>query len=95
MSIPKQKVKIKIKVNSTIVIGYIQIAIGGRVSDYIASHANKFIPVAEAKAYPTHNGDKEDINIKGSYDVIFLNMESIEMMTVEGIEQTVNEYPQF
>ena len=95
MSIPKQKVKIKIKVNSTIVIGYIQTAIGGKVSDYIASHANKFISVTEAMAHPTNNGDKEDINIRGSYDVIFLNMESIEMMTVEGIEQTVNEYAQF
>jgi hypothetical protein len=92
MSTPKQKVKIKIKVNSTIVVGYIQIAIGGKVSDYIASNANKFLTVKEAMAYPTKNGDKGDMNIKGSYDAIYLNMESIEMMTVEGIEEIVNEY---
>ncbi len=92
MGTPKQKVKIKIKVNSTIVIGYIHISIGGRVSDYITSHLNKFIPVTEAEAYPTSNGNKKNINISGSYDVIFLNVESIEMLTVEGFDQMVSEY---
>ena len=95
MGTPKQKVKIKIKVNSTIVIGYIHIAIGGRVSDYITSQTSKFISVTEAEAYPTSNGGKKDINIRGSYDVIFLNVDSIDMLTIEGIEQAVKEYNQF
>ena len=90
MGTPKQKVKVKIKVNSTIVIGYIQIAIGGEVSDYITSNGSRFISVAEAVAYPAKNGDKDGINIKGNYEVIYLNKESIEMMTVESIEQMVN-----
>ena len=95
MGNPKQKVKIKIKVNSTIVIGYIHIAFGGRVSDYITSQVNKFIPVTEAEAYPVSDGNEKKINISGSYDVIFLNVESIEMMTVEGFEQTVSDYDKF
>ena len=77
MGTPKQKVKIKIKVNSTIVIGYIRLEMGGRVSDYITSRVNKFIPVTEAKAYPLSDATKKNINIDGSYDVIFINVESI------------------
>lgn len=95
MGTPKQKVKIKIKVNSTIVIGYIHIAIGGKVSDYITSNVNKFIPITEAEAYPVSDGIKKNININGSYNVIFLNVESIEMMTIESIGQMVSDYDEF
>ena len=91
MGIPKQKIKIKIKTDSTIVVGHIHIAIGGRVSDFITSHVDKFIPVTEAKAYPIDNSYKKSIDICGSYDVIFINVKSIAMMSIEGVEQTINE----
>ncbi len=92
MVTPKQKVKIKIKADSTIVIGYIHLEIGGRVSDYITSRVDNFIPVTGAQAYPLGNGTKKNIDISGSYDVVFINVKNIDMMTVEGIEQMVDDY---
>jgi hypothetical protein len=92
MVTPKQKVKIKIKVDSTIVIGHIHLEIGGRVSDYITSKVDNFIPVTEAKAYSLENGTKKNVDVNGKYDVVFINVKNIEMMTVEGIEQTAGDY---
>ncbi|MFC2159548.1 hypothetical protein ACFLQS_02390 [Actinomycetota bacterium] len=80
MKIDKQKVKVKVATHSAIIIGYIHIIPGGRISDYITSRVNKFITLTEVDVYPTKNNVSEDININGRNDTIFINVESIEMM---------------
>ena len=55
---------------------------GRRISDYITSKINKFIPVTEADVYPINNNIDKDMAINGLNDIIFLNVESIEMIAV-------------
>ena len=80
MKVQKQKVKVKIVTHSATIIGHIHIMPGGRISDYIISRVNKFIPVTEADVYPTNNNLEKDIAISGRNDIIFINVESIEMI---------------
>jgi hypothetical protein len=54
---------------------------GSRTIDYVNSQVNKSIPVTEATVYPLNNKSKADQNINGKNDVIFLNVEEIEMLT--------------
>ncbi len=82
LEVPKEKIKVKIKTNSAIVVGYIHIMPGSRVIDYIRSQFNKFIPVTNTTVYPLEKGVKEDVNISGKYDIVFLNVENIQMITV-------------
>ncbi len=81
LKIPKQKIYVKIKTSSAIILGYIHIMIGSRTSDYINSQINKFIPVTDAEVYPLNNTPKAKLDISGKNEVIFLNVEDIEMMT--------------
>ncbi len=80
IKIPKQKAYVKIKTRTAIIIGYIYIMSGSRVIDYVNSQVNKFIPVTEAMVYPLANKSKSDQNINGNNDIIFLNVEEIEML---------------
>jgi hypothetical protein len=82
LEVTKEKIKVKIKTNSSIVTGYIHIMPGSRVIDYIRSQFNKFIPVTNTTVYPLEKGVKEDVNISGKYDIVFLNVENIQMITV-------------
>jgi hypothetical protein len=82
LEVPKEKIKVKIKTNSAIVAGYIHIMPGSRVIDYIRSQFNKFIPVTNTTVYPLEKGVEEDVNISGKYDIVFLNVENIQMITV-------------
>ena len=50
---------------------------GGRISNYITSKINKFIPVTEADVYLINNNIDKDMAINGLNDIIFLNAESI------------------
>lgn len=78
MKVPKQKVKVKIKTDSSIIVGYVHIMVSGRVSDYMSSQIGKFIPVTEAKVYPLEEKVEEDI--KGTKDIIFVNVKKIEIV---------------
>ena len=80
MKIPKQKVKVKIKTESNVIIGYVYIMVDGRMSDYLSSQKDKFIPVTEAVVYSP--GDKVDDNadISKSSKIVFINLEKIEML---------------
>ena len=81
MQIPKQKTYVKIKTSSAIIIGYIHVMSGSRIIDYVNAQVNKFIPVTDATVYPLNSASKADQNINGKNDIIFLNVEEIEMLT--------------
>ena len=81
LKIPKQKIYVKIKTISSVITGYIHVIPGGRITDYINSQVNKFIPVTDAQVYPSKSELEPDLNIKGKNDLIFLNVEDIEMLT--------------
>ena len=81
IKIPKQKTYVKIKTRTAIIVGYIYIMSGSRIIDYVNAQVNKFIPVTDATIYPLNNTSKADQNINGKNDVIFLNVEEIEMLT--------------
>jgi len=80
MKVPKQKVKVKIKTESAIVVGHVHIMVDGRISDYLSSQKDKFIPVTEAVVYSP--GDKVDnnVDINKSNKIVFINLEKIEML---------------
>ena len=80
MKVTKEKVKVKIRTNSYIIIGYVHIIPEGRLGDFISGYANKFIPVTEAKVYPLEKKIEEDIEAKDGLEVIFINREDIEVM---------------
>jgi len=81
IKIPKQKTYVRIKTRTAIIIGYIYIMSGSRIIDYVNAQVNKFIPVTEATVYSLDNKSKSDQNINGKNDIIFLNVEEIEMLT--------------
>lgn len=80
MKIEKQKVKVKIKTESTIVRGTVHTLSNGRLSDYITSQKNKFIPVTDAEVYYIDGSGKmleENISRR---EIVFINVEKIEMI---------------
>jgi len=80
MRIEKQKVRVKIKTESTIVKGTVYTLVDGRLSDYITSQKNKFIPVADAEVYYIDGtGEIMDEN-KARREIVFINVEKIEMI---------------
>ncbi len=91
LEVSKEKISVKIKTVSAIVIGYIHIMPGSRVIDYIRSQFNKFIPVTDTTIYPLDKGVKNGINISGKYGVVFLNVENIQMITVTKSAQDTEE----
>jgi hypothetical protein len=80
IKVPKQEIRVKIKTKTSLIIGTIHIMTGGRVIDYMNSQTNKFIPVTDADVQPFDMRIKDELNIKGRNDVIFLNTEDIEMI---------------
>lgn len=80
MKIEKQKVKVKIKTESTIVRGIVHTLSNGRLSDYITSQKNKFIPVTDAEVfYIDGSGKLLEENISRR-EIVFINVEKIEMI---------------
>jgi len=75
MQVPKQKVRVKIKTESFIFKGTVYTMVDGRLSDYITSQKDKFIPVTDAEVHPLHDGGK-----KTKREVVFINVDKIEMM---------------
>jgi len=80
MKIEKQKVRVKIKTESSIVKGTVYTLVDGRLSDYITSQKNKFIPVADAEVTYL-NGAGRVVGENGTKrDIVFINVEKIEMI---------------
>jgi len=80
MKIEKQKVKVRIKTESTIVKGTVYTLAEGRLSDYITSQKNKFIPVTDAEVqYLSGTGKILDEN-NSKREIVFINVEKIEMI---------------
>ena len=80
MQVPKQKIRVKIKTESTIVKGTVFTLVNGRLSDYITSQKNRFIPVSDAEVqYISGTGKVMDGN-KTKREIVFINVEKIEMI---------------
>jgi len=80
MQIPKQKVRVIIKTESFIVKGTVYTMVEGRLSDYIISQKNKFIPVTDAEVQYLGKGGKILDEKKIIREVVFINVDKIEMM---------------
>jgi len=80
MKIEKQKVKVKIKTESSIVKGIVHTLVDGRLSDYITSQKNRFIPVTDAEVYYIEGGKKVTNEDKVKREIVFVNVEKIEMI---------------
>jgi hypothetical protein len=80
MQVPKQKVRVKIKTESFIVKGTVYTMVDGRLSDYITSQKDKFIPVTDAEVYYLGEGGKVIDEKKIKREVVFINVDKIEMI---------------
>ena len=80
MQIPKQKVRVKVRTESFIVKGTVYTMVDGRLSDYITSQKNKFIPVTDAEVQYLGEGGKILEEKKTKREVVFINVDKIEMM---------------
>ena len=80
MKVPKQKIKVKIRTETSIIVGNVHIMVDGRLSDYVSSQVNKFIPVTEATIYPLKGKIREDADTSKGEKVVFVNVEKIEMI---------------
>ncbi len=80
IKVPKEKVRVKIKTNSSIIRGYIYIMTSGRILDYINAQNTKFIPVTEAEVYQLDDSHKAKLDISGKNEIVFLNVKDIEML---------------
>ena len=81
LKIPKQKIYVKIKTFSSLITGHIHVITGGRIVDYLSSQTSKFIPVTDAEVYPLKSEIEPGLDISGKNEVVFLNVEDIEMIT--------------
>jgi len=80
MKIEKQHVRVKIRTENSVVMGTVHTLVDGRLSDYITSHKNKFIPVTDAEVRYLE-GKKEGLeDNKVRRQVVFVNVEKIEMI---------------
>ncbi len=80
MKIEKQEVKVKIKTESSIVKGIVHTLVDGRLSDYITSQKNRFIPVTDAEVYYIEGSKKVPNEDKVKREIVFINVEKIEMI---------------
>lgn len=80
MQVPKQKVRVKIKTESFIVKGTVYTMVDGRLSDYITSQKDKFIPVTDAEVYRLDEDGKVIDEKKIKREVVFINVDKIEMI---------------
>jgi len=80
MKIEKQKVRVRIKTESTIVKGTVYTLAEGRLSDYITSQKNKFIPVTDAEVQYLSGIGKIMDKSNAKREIVFINVEKIEMI---------------
>ncbi|MGM0364915.1 MAG: hypothetical protein ACQEP5_00090 [Actinomycetota bacterium] len=77
MKVDSNKVRVKIKTESFIVKGNVHTMAGARLSDYMTTHVNKFIPVTEAEVISIDPRIDEEAEKR---EVVFINVEKIEMI---------------
>lgn len=80
MKIEKQHVSVKIRTESSVVIGTVHTLVDGRLSDYITSQRNRFIPVTDAEIQYLGDSKSGGENEKVKRQVVFVNVEKIEMI---------------
>ena len=80
MQIPKQKVRVIIKTESFIVKGTVYTMVDGKLNDYLTSQKNRFIPVTDAEVQYLGKGGKILDEKKIKKEVVFINVDKIEMM---------------
>jgi hypothetical protein len=80
MKIEKQHVRVKIRTESSMVIGTVHTLVDGRLSDYITSQKNRFIPVTDAEVHYVEGKGKNLEDNKVKRQVVFINVEKIEMI---------------
>lgn len=80
MKIEKQHVRVKIRTESSMVIGTVHTLVDGRLSDYITSQRNRFIPVTDAEVHYLEGKGKGLEDSKVKRQVVFINVEKIEMI---------------
>jgi len=80
MKIEKQHVRVKIRTDSSIVVGTVHTLVDGRLSDYITSQRNRFIPVTDAEVRYIEGSKKDLDDNKVRRQVVFINVEKVEMI---------------
>jgi hypothetical protein len=80
MKVEKQRVRVRIKTESTIVRGVVHTLSDGRLSDYMTSQKNRFIPVTDAEVFYIDGSGKIMNDSKTKREVVFINVEKIEMI---------------
>jgi len=79
MKVLKDKTRVSIKTDSCIINGYLHIMKQGRVSDYLSSQLNKFIPITDAEIFPL-NYEYPNNDEKKKKGVVFINTSKIELV---------------
>ena len=80
MKIDKSQVRVRIKTESSMVKGTVHTLVDGRLSDYITSQRNRFIPVTDAEVHYFGKNKKGLEDNKVKRQVVFINVEKIEMI---------------
>lgn len=80
MTIPKDKVSVKIKTESAIIKGTVHTMVDGRLSDYMTAQKEKFLPVTDAEVYYLEKTSKELEDSGTKREVVLVNTEKIEMI---------------
>ncbi len=80
MKIEKQSVRVKIKTESSIVKGTVHTLVDSRLSDYITSHKNRFVPVTDAEVYYIDRNKEVRSEDRVRREIVFINVEKIEMI---------------
>ncbi|MDD3777350.1 MAG: hypothetical protein PHN32_07070 [Actinomycetota bacterium] len=77
MQVDTEKVLVKITTDSYMIKGNVHVMPGGRLSDYITVHKNRFIPVTDAEVVPVNCQAQGDSQKR---EVVFINTDKIEMI---------------
>ncbi|MCD4670038.1 MAG: hypothetical protein K8S14_06295 [Actinomycetia bacterium] len=80
MTIPKDKVLVKIKIESAIITGTVHTMVNGRLSDYMTAHREKFLPVTDAEIFYIEKNINKIADSGTKREVIFINTEKIEVI---------------
>ncbi|MDD3818511.1 MAG: hypothetical protein PHG41_01535 [Actinomycetota bacterium] len=78
MRVEKQKVRVRIKTESAIIKGVVHTLPDGRLSDYITSQKNRFIPVTDVEILYIDESGRIMNEGNTRREVVFINVEKIE-----------------
>ena len=80
MRVEKQKVRVRIKTESAIIKGVVHTLPDGRLSDYITSQKNRFIPVTDVEILYIDESGRIMNEGNTRREVVFINVEKIEII---------------